>query len=506
MGNNNTIEVSLAPASLGREHMDIIDKLQLAFQAIPEPVLLVEPNGKIMLTNQSLDRLFRYEQGELIGQPVEILVPKEVQHYHPELRDAFFQLPNGRSMGTGRDLYGLCKDGKLIPVAIGLNPVTSENDTWVLASVLDITERKKQEEKIRLALDAASSAMIMANDKGQIILTNVQVCKVFGYTRDELLYQPIEMLLPERFRRRHSVLRTSYNSDPIARQMAAERELFGRHKDGREIPVEIGLTPISGHDGHFIMATIIDITERKRSEARIRAQNEQLLRLNEELTQFAYSASHDLKAPLATIQGLLSFALQDIDKGDLDEVIMNLRRAHDMATELAKRVEDVLGLAKADQMDEPWQRVNITETLRKIKERFAQQMSEHEVALQVELHDVDSLYTNPTRFTQIMENLIDNGIRYASPHDVQRFVRIEARHMSDHIQITISDNGIGIPQNRHHDVFKMFKHFAKNNHGSGLGLALVKKHVDFFKGHIEFHSSENGTQFIIQIPNIEGVS
>jgi signal transduction histidine kinase len=292
----------------------------------------------------------------------------------------------------------------------------------------------------------------------------------------------------------------------VARQMAMERELFGRHKEGREIPVEIGLTPISGHDGHFIMATIIDITERKQSEARIRAQNEQLLRLNEDLTQFAYSASHDLKAPLATIQGLLNFALQDIDKGDLDEVITNLRRAHDMSTELATRVEDVLGLAKADQMEELWQQVNLSGILSKIKERFVQHMCEHDVAVQVELHGIDFLHTEPTRFTQIMENLISNGIKYASPNQGQRFVRVETRKISDHIQITVSDNGIGIPQNRHHDVFKMFKRFAKNNHGSGLGLALVKKHVDFFKGHIEFNSSENGTQFIIQIPNVEGVS
>jgi PAS domain S-box-containing protein len=506
LGNNKIIEVSIATAPWGRESMDIIDKLQLAFQAIPEPVLLVEPSGTIMLTNPSLDGLFHYAHGELIGQPVEILVPQEVQHYHAELRDAFFQLPNGRSMGTGRDLYGLCKDGKLIPVEIGLNPVASGSDTWILASVLDITERKKQEEKIRLALDAASSAMIMSNDKGQIILTNVQVSKTFGYTQDELLYQSIEILLPERFRRRHSVLRTSYSSAPVARQMAMARELFGLHKDGREIPVEIGLTPISGHDGHFIMATIIDMTERKRSEAQIRAQNEQLMRLNEELTQFAYSASHDLKAPLATIQGLLSFALQDIDKGDLDEVITNLRRAHDLSAELAKRVEDVLGLAKADQMEGSWQRINISETLGQIKDRLAQQMSEYNVAVQVEVHGVESLYTDPTRFTQIMESLMSNGIKYASPNQGQRFVRVEAHKMSDHLQITVSDNGIGIPQNRHRDVFKMFKRFAKNNHGSGLGLALVKKHVDFFKGHIEFNSSEHGTQFIIQIPTIEGVS
>jgi PAS domain S-box-containing protein len=364
---------------------------------------------------------------------------------------------------------------------------------------------KHQAERMRLfstAVESSTDAILTETLEGIITGWNPAAELLYGFSAVEAVGQSSALLVPVDRRDELQTIREQLQHGKRTKPFETVRV----QKDGRRIDVSLTMSPVMEPEGVVLGVSTIarDITERKRTEEESRAKNQQLSRLNEELLQFAYSASHDLKAPLATIQGLLSFAMQDLDKGDFHEVRTNLQRAQNLSTELAQRVEDVLGLAKADQIDAHWQRVNIAETLSQIKERLTRQIAEHDVALQIAVADVETFYTEPTRFTQIMENLISNGIKYAAPHKAQRFVQVEMYAVNNYLQITISDNGIGIPQNRHQDVFKMFKRFAKNTHGSGLGLALVKKHVDFFQGHIEFESSENGTRFKILIPDREG--
>ncbi|HWU31464.1 MAG TPA: EAL domain-containing protein, partial [Marmoricola sp.] len=162
----------------------------------------------------------------------------------------------------GRDLFARRKDGSEIPVEIGLNPLEMDEGTFVLASVIDITERKRTEERLLQVIEAAPNAMVMVNPGGEIVLVNSQMEALFGYSRDELLAMPLEQLIPERFRHHHSAYRGSFFAVPDRRAMGAGRDLFGRRKDGSEIPVEIGLNPIQIDDERLVLASIIDISER----------------------------------------------------------------------------------------------------------------------------------------------------------------------------------------------------------------------------------------------------
>jgi PAS domain S-box-containing protein len=157
------------------------------FETAPTAMLLVDSRGAILLTNERLDRVFGYEAGELWGRPVEVLTPPDVRDRHAELRDAFFEYPVTRQMGAARDLYGVSKDGRRIPVEIGLTTFDVDDKRLVLAFVLDLTERKKQEEKFRLVVDAAPNGILMVNVHGRIALVNGQVCAMFGYTQQELI-------------------------------------------------------------------------------------------------------------------------------------------------------------------------------------------------------------------------------------------------------------------------------------------------------------------------------
>jgi PAS domain S-box-containing protein len=240
------------------------------FETAPTAMLLVDQRGVILLTNERLDRVFGYEPGELSGMPVEVLTPEEVRDRHAELREAFFEYPVTRQLGVGRDLYGVSKAGRQIPVEIGLTSFDADGERFVLAFVLDLTERKKQEQRFRLVVEAAPHGILLIDVQGRIVLVNSQASAMFGYSQQELLSQPVETLVPERFRHKHQVYRGSFSQAPESRPMGGGRELFAQRKDGSEFPIEIGLTPLDAHDGRFVVGTLIDITERKRIEAEVR--------------------------------------------------------------------------------------------------------------------------------------------------------------------------------------------------------------------------------------------
>ena len=238
--------------------------------AAPSAMLMVDQRGRMTLVNAQLEQLFGYERAELLDQPVEMLVPERYRNVHSGHRVNFFHSPSSRVMGAGRDLYGRRKDGTEVPIEIGLNPIRTDKGAFVLASIIDITERKRAEERFRLVVEASPSAMIMVNGEGRITLVNTQTENLFGYSRVELLDQPMEMLVPERYRGAHPGHRTVFFQAPSNRSMGAGRDLFGRRKDGTEVPIEIGLNPIKTDEGAFVLASIIDITERKRAEERFR--------------------------------------------------------------------------------------------------------------------------------------------------------------------------------------------------------------------------------------------
>ncbi len=241
-------------------------------------MVMIRPTGQIELVNAQTERLFGYSRGELIGQSVEILVPERFRGRHPELRGMFFSDLKPRPMGDGLDLYGLRKDGSEFPLEIGLNPIETDDGPMVLSTIIDLSARRRMEERFRLVVEAAPSAMVMVRATGQIEMVNAEAERIFGYPREELVGQPVAMLVPQRFRDDHAVHCEKFFTQPRQRQMGAGQAFSAVRKDGSEFPVEIGLNPIETEDGLMILSVVVDISERAnaaralaRSEAEFRA-------------------------------------------------------------------------------------------------------------------------------------------------------------------------------------------------------------------------------------------
>ncbi|WP_020681838.1 PAS domain S-box protein [Marinobacterium rhizophilum] len=255
-----------------RNHpINSVTQLTAILNSVPTAIIVADQHGTIVLVNAQAERLFGYTATELLGEMVDILLPARYRAGHPELRAGFMHTPKNRPMGAGRDLFGLRKDGIEFPIEIGLNPITTDEGILVVSAIVDITERKRMEARFRATVESAPTAMVMIDQTGTILLVNAEMERLFGYHREELLQHKIEVLLPERFKAAHPGMRASFFTTPESRRMGAGRDLFAARKDGTEFPVEIGLNPVNTDEGQFVLAAILDISERKRLETLFRA-------------------------------------------------------------------------------------------------------------------------------------------------------------------------------------------------------------------------------------------
>ena len=362
---------------------------------------------------------------------------------------------------------------------------------------IHLASRLKKEHFLHSIIEAAPSGMLMIDNQGAIILANRLLTQQFGYGQEELLGQPIEVLVPIRFRDQHPAHRTAFFQKTTPRQMGSGRDLYALRKDGSEFPVEIGLNPVTTDESTFVLASVIDITARKEYE---KAERE-IIQMRED---FIANASHQLRTPITSLKGFLELLVKDLvpDPAVRTEFIA---RAYEDTKRLAVLVNDLLDSFRCDSgfFQITLETTDLCGLLQSSLEAVKGLAQSKNISLTLTLPQETLLIkVDPHLVEQVLTNLLSNAIKFS---EKDQPILLDAKMHEDHVTVRVVDQGPGISAK---DQPKLFDKFFQGDTaakragvGSGLGIYIAKKIVEAHGGQIYVESEiGKGTTFSFTIP------
>ncbi len=475
-------------------------------------------DGLVEFANAQARNILGYAAGELVGLHIDELIPDRFRKSHPANRANYLIHPTTRPMGAGRDLYALRQDRTEIAVEIGLNPIQGAGDGQVLVSIVDITERRRAEDRFRTALEAAPSGIIMVDAEGAIVLINSQVEEIFGYSSEELIGRPIGVLLPDDVQQSHPALRSSYMVNPTKRPMGAGRNLHGRRKDGSLVPLEIGLNPHRSGDDCFVLASIVDISARLAAEEtnqRLRAERrvEHAQRL-ESLGILAGGLAHDFNNLLMAMLGYCELALTEVvPETSTARHLGAIKEAALSASELTKQMLAYSGKGKIFVRS-----TNLNDSTRRIRSLLLASMSKR-ATVTMRLDDaIPEIVADERQIQQIVMNLLTNasdavdeqggvitvrtGVVSLTSKAAEDYIFTCPQPAGSYVYLEVCDTGVGMIEAVKRQMFDPF--FSTKFQGRGLGMAAVHGILRAHNGGIQVQSTPGlGTtvRVVFPVPN-----
>ena len=509
---------------------DLELKLQertLQLEAAPCAMLMVDDRGLVKLVNSQAELLFGYDRTDLLDRPIEMLVPERYRRSHPGHREFFTGSPKARSMGEGGDLFGLRKDGTEVPIEVGLNPIQTAAGAFVLASIIDITERKRveqvtreSEERLHTVIESLSEGLVISDLEGQLIHWNRVGWQMHEFSSMEecLLKIPEFQDILELSTLEGRILKV--DEWPLPRVMAGET-LTDYEVCLRRIDLDwkrifsYGGTIVKEPNGrNLAFVSFMDITERKQAEADLRRLNEeleqrvadrttQLEAANKELEAFSYSVSHDLRAPLRHINGFSQALLEDYeDKLDAGGKTY-LQEVRHASQEMAQLIDDVLQLARVTRTEIRREPVDLSELALTVVRDLKKIDAERIVELSVE----EGLVTQGDRrlLRIVLTNLLGNAWKFTSKRE-RAAITFGREANNGESSFFVRDNGAGFDMAYTAKLFGAFQrlHSAEEFEGTGIGLATVQRIVNRHGGRVWAEAkADAGATFYFALPNFK---
>ncbi|MFL6091108.1 MAG: PAS domain S-box protein [Aeromicrobium sp.] len=477
-------------------------QLSALIEAAPDAFIVVDRTGAIEFVNQQTETLFGYQRSELQGQRIDMLVPDRVRDRHPGLRQAFSADPSARPM-RGRNLSGRRKDGSEFSVDISLTPLHTERGLLIAAAVRDATERKQAEARYEALLEAAPDAIVVVDEAGNITVASHRTKDLFGYTREELIGQPVELLIPVKNRPGHPKLRSGFFKHPDVRPMGAGLQLWAVRKDGSEFPVDISLSPLQTTTGTLVSAAVRDITDRLRTEDALREAKVEAERANDAKSEFLSRMSHELRTPLTAILGFTELLQMGGVPDDQHDAFID--RTHKAGQHLLSLVNDVLDISRVQSGTlaisiEP---VAIGPVVQEVIDLLSPMAAQRRIEIRnrVRGHVVRA---DMNRLKQILLNLLSNAVKYNREGGT---VTVSTAGEDPMVAIAVEDTGPGIAAADLPRLFQPFERLGIHTgeiEGTGIGLALSQALTEMMGGSVQAESTVGmGSRFTVRLPQGE---
>jgi PAS domain S-box-containing protein len=473
-------------------------------QTSPIGMALISPAGAFLEVNGALAQMLGYTSAELLARTVRDLAdPQDAQAtlaaasevasgtYEVVRLQKRYRRKDGRPMTAIVALSALRgPDGIAHVLLKQVEDITGRlEDARVLAEAL---ERERADARFRAAVEVAPTAMLIIDRRGDITMVNAQVERAFGWRREELIGRSIEALIPARFRTAHLTHRLAFLGAPQTRQMGEGRELYALRKDGSEFPVEVGLASFETGDRSFVLAAVVDITQRKRGESDI-------LRANADLEEFAYIVSHDLRTPLRGIDNLVDWISDDLGAHPPGDVARNLERMRLRVHRMENMIQDLFTYSRVGRADVAHELIDPEALVQHLVEDLA-----IPDALRVQVRNSAGLLRAArTPVATVLRNLLANAVKH---HDLAAGnVVVEVSRDGRFYVIVLTDDGPGIAAEDQGRIFKLFQTLApvQGEHTGGIGLAVVKKWVEASGGSVQVASpveAGRGSRFTVRWP------
>ncbi len=465
-----------------------------------DAIISASLSGHIKTWNAGAERLFGYQAAEVIGQNLWSFSTGDQQGEIHQLLD---RLISGKRV-IGYETIGYRKCGQRVYISITASPLFDREGRIIGFSSItrDISVQRALQKRFETAVESSPAALLMIDQHGQITMLNSQCEQLFGYARDEMLGQTVDMLIPAAVRQRRVEYRNSHAEAPQKRPIGGGLEMTARNKFGREFAVEIGLSPVGADDGMHVLYAIVDITERQQAMRDLQQAKETAEAASQAKSEFLANMSHEIRTPMNGILGMTDLMLRTQLTSEQRE---NLDMLRSSADSLLTIIDDILDFSKIEagklDLDETHfsLRDTVADTLKSLAIRAHEKQLE--LAWRVARDVPDNLCGAQQRFRQILINLVGNAIKFTPQGEV--VVNVEREFEKSPalcLRVSVADTGIGIPAHQIDSIFEAFAQgdpsTARGYGGTGLGLAICSRLARLMGGRVWVESREGeGSKF-----------
>lgn len=489
----------------GQALRDQAAHLNAVMNTVVDGLITINARGIITSFNPAAEKIFGYTAAEAIGENVKFLMPEPHHGAHDGYLRKFAETGEKSIIGVGREVSARRKNGSVFPMDLAVSEMVLNGNRFYVGIMRDITARRQVEQQLQdsaayltAIMNTVVDGLLIIDERGTICSINLAAEKIFGYRSSEAEGQNVKFLMPEPYHSAHDSYLKKYGETGNKGIIGVGREVSARRKDGSVFPMDLAVGELFLHDRRLFVGIIRDISQRKHVETESLKLVASLKRSNQELDDFAYIASHDLKEPLRGLFNHATFLKEDYESQLEDAGIKRLDRIGVLCKRMEKLIDELLYFSRLGRQTLAYRQTDLNEVVNEVSSLLEASSELHRVRITI-CEPLPTVVCDSTRVKEVFHNLVTNAIKYNHRADKIIDIGCLENHQGEGRVFYVRDNGIGIARESYSDVFTIFKRLNPEDdavRGSGVGLSLAQKIIERHGGKIWLDSEVGvGTTF-----------